>query len=108
MAVNLANVLNSIAGVLGNVPASTVTTITGSIVDLVNGNQAQEKNLVVQMEAFMYTNPKMVDHLLQSFLAIQNLPASLLNFASSINALTDTGLPAKILQLQQMVDNPNG
>ena len=108
MAANLANVLNGIAGALASVPASTVTTITGSIVDLVNGNQAQEKNLVVQMEAFMYTNPKMVDHLLQSFLTIQNLPASLLNFASSINAQTDSALPAKILQLQQMVDNPNG
>ena len=52
MAANLGSVLNSIASALGSVPASTVTNITGSIVDLVNGNQAQEKNLVVQMEAF--------------------------------------------------------
>ena len=108
MAANLGSVLNSFASALGSLPASTVTSITGSIVDLVNGNQTQEKNLVVQMEAFMYTNPKMVDHLLQEFLMIKNLPAGLLNFASSINALTDTALPAKIMQLQQMVDNPNG
>ena len=108
MAANLGNVLNSIATALGSVPASTVTSITSSIVDLVNGDQATEKNLVVQMEAFMYTNPKMVDHLLQEFLMIKNLPAGLLNYASSINAVTSTTLPQQIMQLQQMVDNPNG